>query len=411
MAYIRTPFASSGDKTAIPNDAQPDGSVSQTEGFGVDYQLDPGSDPSALNVPRRGFNEIIYDTQFAIQQIQQKGFPLHITAADNGGSAYAYAINSTVRATDGNNYYSLINGNTDVPPSSNWAQVIYSSTTAPGSIELWGFSTIKSGYVWLNGTTIGDGSSGATGRANADTATIFAMLWADYSNTVLPIQTSAGAASTRGANAAADFAAHKRLPTPDYRGRSFFGKDDMGGASAAGRVTNALSGIAGTTLGASGGLETVQLTANQNGTHAHTGTTNSDGTHTHTASNDSAGTHTHTGTASAADANATFYGQSVANAGSSGSKADYLALRGLGLDATNYIGNGLAASTTDSTLVATGNHAHTLSTNSAGLHTHNITVDSAGAHTHAFTTGNSGLGSDHQNMPPAMIGGGFIMKL
>lgn len=39
---------------------------------------------------------------------------------------------------------------------------------------------------------------------------------------------------------------------PDLRGRSIFGKDNMGG-SAANRVTNAASGITGTTLGAVGG--------------------------------------------------------------------------------------------------------------------------------------------------------------
>lgn len=44
---------------------------------------------------------------------------------------------------------------------------------------------------------------------------------------------------------------------PDMRGRSVFGKDDMGG-SAANRVTNAVSGITGTTLGAVGGSQSMQ---------------------------------------------------------------------------------------------------------------------------------------------------------
>lgn len=45
---------------------------------------------------------------------------------------------------------------------------------------------------------------------------------------------------------------------PDYRGRSGFGDDDMGG-SAASRITNAGSGIVGTTLGASGGAQNVTI--------------------------------------------------------------------------------------------------------------------------------------------------------
>src|SRR5882757_3102233 len=49
---------------------------------------------------------------------------------------------------------------------------------------------------------------------------------------------------------------------PDLRGRVTAGKDDMNG-SAASRLTNALSGITGTTLGASGGLEAQTLTLGQ----------------------------------------------------------------------------------------------------------------------------------------------------
>lgn len=372
MNYIRTPFGTAGDRTAIPNDVQPDGSVSQTEGFGIDYQLDPGSDPSALNVPRDKFNELIYDTQIAVQQTQQDGFPEHITAAMNGGVAYAYRQNATCRATDGNNYYSLINGNTDVPPTVNWGLVVYGGQFTTGDMLPWAFSTIRTGgWVWLNGTTIGNASSGATGRANADTATLFAMLWADYSNTVLPIQTSAGAASTRGISAAADFAANKRLPMPDYRGRSMFGQDNMGGASAANRVTTALSGISGVTLGASGGSETVQLTSNQNGAHTHTASTSSAGTHTHTGTTDTAGAHQHTYPTSS-----------------------------LGGSITSVSGG-----------VQNGESPRTGTTNSAGTHSHSLTTDTAGAHTHTVTVDSAGLGSDHQNMPPAIIAAGWIMKL
>jgi microcystin-dependent protein len=55
---------------------------------------------------------------------------------------------------------------------------------------------------------------------------------------------------------------------PDLRGRVAAGKDDMGG-SAANRVTNAGSGIVGTTLGATGGGETVTLTAANHAAHNH----------------------------------------------------------------------------------------------------------------------------------------------
>lgn len=89
-------------------------------------------------------------------------------------------------------------------------------------------SSAPTGWVKGNGGTIGDASSGATTRANADTADLFALIWAlDATN--FPITTSAGAASTRGATAAEDYAAHKRLPLPDLRADFVRGLDDSRG--------------------------------------------------------------------------------------------------------------------------------------------------------------------------------------
>lgn len=55
---------------------------------------------------------------------------------------------------------------------------------------------------------------------------------------------------------------------PDMRGRAPFGKDDMGGV-AANRLTSGGSGVAGATLGAAGGGETVTLTTAQIPSHTH----------------------------------------------------------------------------------------------------------------------------------------------
>lgn len=112
-------------------------------------------------------------------------------------------------------------------------------------IPMYGTGAI-SGFVRANGRTMGNASSGATERANADTSGLFAFLYnADANLTV-----SGG----RGANAAADYAANKTITLPDWRGRAIAGLDDMGN-SAAGRLTATYFGTAATALGAAGGSE------------------------------------------------------------------------------------------------------------------------------------------------------------
>jgi len=123
----------------------------------------------------------------------------------------------------------------------------------------------------LSGRTIGNATSGGTERANADTSDLFALLWNSMADAQAPV--SGG----RGASAAADFAASKTITLPDARGRAIFGKDDMGGSTAS-RLTNANSGVTGTTLGISGGDE--RLYQHQ---HSFSATTGAESGHTHSA--------------------------------------------------------------------------------------------------------------------------------
>jgi microcystin-dependent protein len=74
---------------------------------------------------------------------------------------------------------------------------------------------------------------------------------------------------------------------PDLRGRTVFGDDNMGGSTAS-RITNAGSGVVGTTLGAVGGNELLASHAHASGSHVHAMTN-----HVHTQA------HTHTGTTDA----------------------------------------------------------------------------------------------------------------
>lgn len=97
-------------------------------------------------------------------------------------------------------------------------QAAMATAGVTGEFKFFALGSAPTGWVAGNGGTIGSAASGAT-RANADTQTLFNAWWAAYSDAQLPILTSAGGASTRGASAAADWAANKRLTVFDVRER------------------------------------------------------------------------------------------------------------------------------------------------------------------------------------------------
>lgn len=143
-------------------------------------------------------------------------------------------------------------------------------------------SSAPSGWVLCSGRTIGAAASGATERANADTESLYSLLWSSTTNVELPIQDDAGSPTVRGISAAADFAANKRMPLPDYRDRSSIGRGNMGG-TAANRVTSAVSGIDTTKVAAGGGTQTETIAQSDlpDTTLTISGTTNNTGNHTH----------------------------------------------------------------------------------------------------------------------------------
>lgn len=124
----------------------------------------------------------------------------------------------------------------------------------------WRTTDIDEHWLICDGRTIGSASSGGTARANADMEVLFTHLWNNSSNTYLVIQTSAGSNTTRGASAAADFAANKRMPLPDARGRTLISLDGSAGVVAGTWADN---------LGGTGGDDTHQLTLAELASHIH----------------------------------------------------------------------------------------------------------------------------------------------
>ena len=118
--YFKIPFADAGDKLAIPQPTQGDGSVSYNVGFGPDYEL-PYSNANSKDIPRNQSNQLWNSITTAIKEYQENGIPDWITDAQNGGTPFPYPLHATIRYTDGLIYQSASAGNVTVPGvSSTW---------------------------------------------------------------------------------------------------------------------------------------------------------------------------------------------------------------------------------------------------------------------------------------------------
>ena len=100
------------------------------------------------------------------------------------------------------------------------------TVAATGDIKFRPTSETLAGWVKVNGQTIGSATSGATGRANADTQALFVYIWNNCTNAHCPVP------GGRGASGLADFSANKQMTLFDWRSRIPVGLDDMGNIAA-----------------------------------------------------------------------------------------------------------------------------------------------------------------------------------
>ncbi len=146
-----------------------------------------------------------------------------------------------------------------IGPPFKWTAFDFPDTAfTTGDVKLTFKTVADSGWVMMNDGTIGDGSSGASTRANADTSALFSLLWANTADAPWCTMYAAGGSTPtgRGASAAADFAAHRHMALPKVLGRAL--------ASAGWG-----SGLSNLTLATWQGVETVALTAAQLAAHTH----------------------------------------------------------------------------------------------------------------------------------------------
>jgi hypothetical protein len=106
------------------------------------------------------------------------------------------------------------------------------STPRCGDVRTSLGSSAPSGWVAMNDGSIGNVSSNATTRNNADTFQLFKTIWDGVSNTYAPTQDSTGTPTARGATALADFIANKRLVLPRSLGRALAGAGNGSGLTA-----------------------------------------------------------------------------------------------------------------------------------------------------------------------------------
>lgn len=162
---------------------------------------------------------------------------------------------------------------------------------------------------------------------------------------------------------------------------SLYGSPELSGnfvlPNLADRIPMGKSGS--TSIGQSGGNNSITLSESQLPSHSHTGTTSSNGSHTHTGTTNSNGSHTHT----------------VNDSGHVHSVEDAYFSENRGLH-QNRFGTG-SGTDNDNDLytrsINTGTSYTGISLNSADNHTHTFTSGSDGSHAHTFTTSSTGSGN------------------
>jgi microcystin-dependent protein len=121
----------------------------------------------------------------------------------------------------------------------------------------------RSGFVRLNGRTIGSALSGATERANADCESLYLHNWNTYSNDYFAVT------GGRGATAAADWAAAKTMTLYNAAGRVAAGLDSMGNGAQNIITSNVITSGDGSTALSKGGTDRHTLTISEMPSHAH----------------------------------------------------------------------------------------------------------------------------------------------
>lgn len=95
------------------------------------------------------------------------------------------------------------------------AALLSNSFPTTGDAKLTIKTVADAGWVFMDDGTIGDASSGASNRANADCSALFQLMWNTFNNTWCPVS-----GGVRGVDALTDFNAHRTIALPKVLGRA-----------------------------------------------------------------------------------------------------------------------------------------------------------------------------------------------
>jgi hypothetical protein len=191
---------------------------------------------AAGGVPPAGqdFNGILRQVTQALRWAQAGGmYPFDSAFVSSiGGYPKGAVLQSKVLI--GRLWMSVVDNNSTDPDGSitaNWIPL--PGTSAAGAPVPWfSANSAPPNTVLADGRSVGNASSNATGRANADTYWLFSFLWANCP--ACQLSNSAGTNIARGANSDADWNSNTRIATIAMQGAGLMGAD---------RSTSFLSGV------------------------------------------------------------------------------------------------------------------------------------------------------------------------
>ncbi|MET4860211.1 hypothetical protein [Morganella morganii] len=134
---FKVPFATQGDRTAVPDEIQADGSLSYTQGYGYDYERDQITDPAAKDIEREKMNGLFHDITEAVGEIQAFGVPVW---AEEGKP---YAVRSIVYHDKKAWQSKIENNETEPAEGDDWAELKADMTAEDVGAQAAGYSYSK----------------------------------------------------------------------------------------------------------------------------------------------------------------------------------------------------------------------------------------------------------------------------